>query len=94
MNYAIVPREPTEEMRLAAWLVTGADPVCDDSQMSAVLAGAIEAAPPPPEKVLDKTDIARIFREIYGATRYRESELLFAQAIERAVLKQLGAKNV
>lgn len=91
-QYAVVPREPTEEMRLAAWLVTNADPVSCDEQMAAVLTIAIEAAPPSPDQVLSGEEVESIYHAWVNDMHSSNIELM--RRVERAVLKQLGAKNV
>lgn len=47
----------------------------------------------PTRKPLSKTDIARIYRDCYGSSRFGESDLRFAKAVERAVRADLEAEN-
>lgn len=41
---------------------------------------------------LSRTDIARIYRDCYGTTRFSESDYLFAKAVERTARSDIEAK--
>lgn len=49
----------------------------------------VSVMPQPTNGVLNKTDIARVFRQVYGNPRYGSTE--FADAIARAVVQRLEA---
>lgn len=90
MSYAIVPREPTEEMHVAAVRTIQR---CNGNAdfPPRVYRAMIIAAPPPPGQVLSEDDIDALFDEWHDSPE--DINGLIRRA-ERAVLKQLGAKNV
>lgn len=89
-QYAVVPREPADE-QIAAARDTD-DFYTADVQM--IYRAAIEAAPPPPEQVLEDSELMWHWSMTPQSGDMRVDLTEFARRVERAVLKQLGAKNV
>jgi len=91
-QYAVVLRSPNTAMKAAGARCGGigydfAHYAWDEM---------VKAAPPPPDQVLSDEEIQALWGlachddSIAGPSR----QIRFARAIERAILKQLGAKNV
>lgn len=82
-KYAVVPVDASRRM------IDSAERV-DEDGYDAMLKAMIEAAPPPPEQVLSAVEAHDLGKQLIGGIDPHET----VRAIERAVLKQLGAKNV
>ena len=94
-QYAVVPKPLLEKLIYAVEQesMAYADPIAHVDEAAAALK-AWQDAPPPPDQVLDDKKIQSLWCQVANHYAQLSDVLAFAHAIERAVLKQLGAKNV
>lgn len=95
-QYAVVPKPLLDKLIYAIEQesMAYADPIAHVDEAAAALE-EWQAAPPPPDQVLSLQQRKEFTRRMtFISNANRDEQMGLVEEIERAVLKQLGAKNV